>query len=145
MNQTNFKALLHQHSLKATATRVALLTKMDAYLNAMPYSAIQKEIGSVDRVTLYRTIETLSEHGIIHLAYKDNQETYYAICGAACSEHAHHHDHIHFSCTQCKSVTCQDLPNKINISLPDYQVEEISIQVKGICKDCRAGIVKSKK
>ena len=81
MNNFQIKELLQKRNLKATNTRLNLLVKMDKYGSAMSYSAIQKQMDPIDRVTLYRTLETLKEKGVIHKAFQENNEIYYAICG----------------------------------------------------------------
>ena len=53
MNDEYFKELLRSRSLKATSHRLNLLIKLQAYNSAMPYSAIQEAMKSMDRVTLY--------------------------------------------------------------------------------------------
>ena len=132
-----FKTLLHERNLKATSHRLNLLTTMQTYQSAMPYSAIQESMQSIDRVTLYRTIESLKEQGLIHKAYQENNEIYYAICDANCSTGLHKHDHIHFKCIQCETVTCEQTTDSLNISIPDFQIKKISINLEGVCKDCQ--------
>lgn len=138
MDTGNFKSLLNARSLKATTTRLNLLGHLDQYGSAMPYSAIQKAMNPVDRVTLYRTLETLKEQGIIHKAYQEGSETYYAICGKQCKEHQHEHDHIHFKCEICKVVSCEDLEQEIFISIPKFTINKLSINLEGVCKNCNA-------
>ena len=71
------KELLHKRELKATNSRIDLLSNLDKFGSAMPYSAIQKALKSTDRVTLYRTLQTLSDKGIIHKAAHIDNEDYY--------------------------------------------------------------------
>ena len=135
-NTQKFRDLLKSRSLKATSNRLKLLEYLQSYETAMPYSQIQKSMKPMDRVTLYRTLNTLLGQGIIHQAFRDNNETYYALCGHRCSEHAHHHEHIHFSCNVCKEVTCQEIHQKIEIDLPNFEIDKVSIVVKGTCQKC---------
>lgn len=139
MDNQYFTDLLHDRNLKATKQRLQLLLNMQAYPSAMSYSAIQTAMDSMDRVTLYRTLDTLIEKGIIHQAFRENNQVYYAICGNSCSKHHHHHEHIHFKCVKCESVSCQELNNRIKITLPDYEIHNVSIHVKGVCKLCKIG------
>ncbi len=132
-----FKDLLHERALKATNSRLNLLTTMLAYKSAMPYSAIQESMKSVDRVTLYRTLESLKQSGIIHKAYQENNETYYAICGKKCGHQQHSHDHIHFKCLKCELVTCEQTTTDIKISIPEFVINTTSIYLEGICKLCK--------
>ena len=138
MDNQYFKDLLNKRDLKATSHRLNLLLTMSAYKTAIPYSAIQKSMKSSDRVTLYRTLESLKDQGIIHKAFQENNEIYYAICGDKCDKEKHQHNHIHFRCTQCESVTCEHPTSKFNISIPDYQISKIEIHLEGICKSCGA-------
>ena len=137
MDTTSFKALLHDRSLKATTSRLTLLQKLQDYETAMPYSSIQEAMAPIDRVTLYRTLESLQKHGIIHKAFQENNETYYAICGSECADHHHHDNHIHFKCTECDAVTCEQPVQPIKISMPDYDIHSVSVHVQGVCQACR--------
>ena len=137
MDNEYFKNLLNSRNLKATNTRLNLLMAIQTNASAMSYSAIQKAIQPIDRVTLYRTLETLKEEGIIHKAFQENNEVYYAICGKKCEKHNHNHEHIHFKCLQCNTVSCEK-PMDAIISIPDYEIHTVSIHVKGVCKTCKS-------
>ena len=137
MKSINIREILKKRNLKATSNRLNLLTKMQNYGSAMSYSNIQNTMQPINRVTLYRTIEKLKEKGIIHTAFQSNNEIYYAICGMDCSSENHVHNHIHFKCSKCETVTCEDVLNSLNISLPKHEIHNISVNVKGICEVCR--------
>ena len=137
MESNKIKEMLKKRNLKATSNRLSLLTKMQNNGSAMSYSNIRSIMQPIDRVTLYRTIEKLKEKGIIHTAFQSNNEIYYAICGMDCSSENHVHNHIHFKCSKCETVTCEDVLNSLNISLPRHEIHNISVNVKGICEVCR--------
>tara|TARA_B100000524_G_scaffold152844_1_gene77477 strand:+ start:1226 stop:1639 length:414 start_codon:yes stop_codon:yes gene_type:complete len=137
MKINEFKEILKKRNLKATSNRLNLLTKIQNNGSAMSYSNIQSTMQPIDRVTLYRTIEKLKEKGIIHTAFQSNNEIYYAICGMDCSSENHIDNHIHFKCLKCETVTCEDVLNSLNISLPKHEIHNISVNVKGICEVCR--------
>jgi len=140
MDNQFFKHLLNNRGLKATNPRLNLLSEMQKFGSAMPYSTIQQAMKSIDRVTLYRTLESLTGQGIIHKAFHENNETYYAICGKQCHINQHQHDHFHFKCTSCEAVTCVQ-PNKaFQVSIPDYEIHKVSIQLEGVCKVCTGGV-----
>lgn len=138
MDTEYFKDLLRTRDLKATKPRLSLLSTMHGYETAMPYSAIQESMESMDRVTLYRTLESLKKSGIIHKAFQDNNETYYAICGHSCNKDNHAHDHIHFKCVQCESVTCEKPSTPLKVSMPGFDINTTSVYVEGVCKSCKA-------
>ncbi|MFL2564234.1 MAG: Fur family transcriptional regulator [Parvicellaceae bacterium] len=137
MESNKIKEMLKKRNLKATSNRLSLLKKMQNNGSAMSYSNIRSIMQPIDRVTLYRTIEKLKEKGIIHTAFQSNNEIYYAICGMDCSSENHVHNHIHFKCSKCETVTCEDVLNSLNISLPKHEIHNISVNVKGICEVCR--------
>lgn len=131
------KEILKKRNLKATSNRLNLLMKLQNNGSAMSYSNIQNTMQPIDRVTLYRTIEKLKEKGIIHTAYQSNNEVYYAICGMDCSTDNHSHNHVHFKCLKCKTVTCEDLLKSLKISLPKHEIHNVAVNVNGICEICR--------
>ena len=53
-----------------------------------------------------------------------------------CSSENHVHNHIHFKCSKCQTVTCEDLLNSLKISLPKHEIHNISVNVKGLCEVC---------
>lgn len=110
----------------------------------MPYTEIQELFQDTDRVTLYRTIETLLEKGIIHKAYNEDRDTYYALCGSTCTNESHSHNHIHFECVTCSQVTCKELTNPVEVMIPNTEILEVHVAVKGICSGCRDKVVSIK-
>ncbi len=133
----NAKELLKKQNLRVTQHR---LTVVDLLLNnnhAVPFSTIQTAAKEMDRVTLYRTIDTLVQNGVIHKAYADKSDTHYALCDhQQCSHHAHEHNHIHFKCTNCETVSCVDVKPNFELSIPNVKISTISILADGICAEC---------
>ncbi len=129
--------LLNHRNLKATRPRLELLEAMQSYDSAMPYSEMQKALQEMDRVTLYRTLESLMSKGIIHKAYQEKNNIYYAVCGSTCQSTHHDHEHVHFRCVKCESVTCEKPKRKVSINIPDFEIYNVSINVEGICSVCR--------
>ena len=136
MNSIQIKELLHERSLKATKTRINVLNKMHKHGSAMSHSAIQKEMKKTDRVTLYRTLEALKEKGVIHKAFQDNNDIYYAICDNNCDAEKHHDEHLHFKCVKCNSITCEEMSEAVEISIPNFVINKVSVNVEGLCLKC---------
>jgi len=136
MNNQDFVNRLRSHSLKATPLRIDFLSALHKFGKAMPYPAIQKALEPIDRVTLYRTIESLTSKGIIHKAYQEGNVSYYAVCDHHCNSEEHQHNHLHFKCLECESVTCEPSTTDLKVKLPGYQIQQVSIAVEGICKSC---------
>ena len=54
-----------------------------------------------------------------------------------CSAENHIHNHVHFKCLKCESVTCEDILNSLKISLPKYEIHNIAVNLNGLCEICR--------
>jgi Fur family transcriptional regulator, ferric uptake regulator len=102
---------------------------------ALSHTEIQAATkGLCDRVTIYRVLDRLVEEGIVHKIVNIDGVVKYANCHTCTTKHSH--NHIHFSCQQCKSVTCLDdveptfkLPKK-------YKVVEMNFTLSGLCPQC---------
>ena len=90
--------------------------------------------GLCDRVTIYRVLERLVEEGIIHKIINLDGVVKYAGCHSCSIKH--NHNHIHFSCQKCKSVTCLDNVQP-TFKLPkNYKVSEMNFTLSGLCPQC---------
>jgi Fur family transcriptional regulator, ferric uptake regulator len=92
---------------------------------------------SYDRITFYRTIQTLMEAGVIHRIVADNTTVRYALNHCTSQIHEHNNDHVHFYCTKCGTVECLKGVVIQQYKLPDgYNEEECNVVIKGLCKQC---------
>ncbi|MEN8825705.1 MAG: transcriptional repressor [Wenyingzhuangia sp.] len=128
--------LLRSRNLKVTSRRLELLTIISNYTSAIPYSKIQKSLKNFDRVTLYRTLKVLLDGGIIHKAFVNNDDVYYARCRQHCTSDCHDHKHIHLKCTVCREVSCVDVIHPVQIKIPNVIIKQIEIEVSGVCENC---------
>ncbi len=136
LSTLNIKELLRGRELRATSSRIEVLSIIANHGSAIPYTKIQQSLKDFDRVTLYRILLTLIEKGIIHKASVSGTETYYAVCNHNCSSHAHNHEHIHFKCEQCNEVSCVQIDTTLSIAIPNFSIQELNIEAKGICESC---------
>ena len=96
----------------------------------------QKMAGKVDRVTIYRILNSFFEDGLLHRITSDEGKHYYALC-TSCEKEAHSHDHFHFRCLTCNTVEC--LNTETNIQVPKgYVMENVNLLISGYCKSCSA-------
>ena len=105
--------------------------------SALSHSEIESQIDvSHDRVTVYRTLKTFLENGLIHKVLDDGGLTKYALC-SECSKEEHHHEHVHFKCQNCGQTICMDAIKIPTISLPvGYNITETNLLIKGVCGNC---------
>ena len=126
---------LKQFNLRKTKIRVAVLDSLSQSAVAQSYSTLQNALHDFDRTTLYRTLLTLTEHGLIHKAYEENGESFYARC-CGCSVSEHSHEHLHLKCSSCGGVECIEISDQLKSSLSQLPFQEINISAKGACSAC---------
>ncbi len=136
--EENFANLLRNHHLKVTNARLEVLAVIAGYGAAVSQPVLEKLIGTgIDRVTLYRILNTFEEKGILHKVIDLNGTANYAMCSTACTEHQHHDEHIHFNCTNCHKVYCMHSYILPNVDAPEgFNIQSLNLSVNGICKNC---------
>ena len=131
--------ILHRRQLSSTESRRKILTLFLNSDDALTHGDIEKEVGEkYDRVTIYRTLQTFEEKGIIHSIPTADNAIKYALC-KECEEGHHHDDHVHFICTNCEKTICLDDVVSPKIDLPGgYVAENVQVVINGICKECQS-------
>ncbi len=131
--------LLKNFNLRTTSTRQEILHLFLSKDYALSHGDIEKEIdSSLDRVTVYRTLKTFLDRGVIHKVLDDEGSLKYALCNEACSDAGHHHNHVHFKCTRCGQTNCLsvEIPS---VKLPKgYKPQEVNLLIQGVCENCSA-------
>ena len=78
-----------------------------SHSGALSHGEIEKKVGEqFDRVTIYRTLQTFLDKGIIHDIPTADNFIQYALCRDNCSAGHHHDHHVHFVCEQCGNTIC---------------------------------------
>jgi Fur family transcriptional regulator, ferric uptake regulator len=133
------KDTLKEYELRHTGCRSDILQSFQSFNFALSHGDLEERFGErFDRVTIYRTLKTFVEKGIIHKVLDDEGGTKYALCRTSeCSHDNHHHDHVHFKCLQCGNTTCIESVHIPVFSLPEgYKRTEINMLVQGTCPTC---------
>ena len=130
------QSVLKNKKLSQTPFREEVLAIFNLHNSAIPLSTIESELKKYDRVTLYRTMKVFLEKGIIHEITISGEESNFAICKEACESDQHHHQHIHFKCSNCHSIFCVEIDQFPSISIPGYQIDQLEIQASGLCRQC---------
>ncbi len=131
--------LLRAHSLKATPTRVEILNCYRESDFALSQLDIENKLESKhDRVTIYRTLASFEEKGILHKVHNPEGPAKYNLCKNNCSHGGHSDHHLHFYCKKCKNSYCLDTVQIPPISLPkQYQLDSVYMVANGVCEVCR--------
>lgn len=130
--------ILKKFDLRHTDTRENILNGFLGKSTAISHGDIEHILmEGFDRVTIYRTLKTFLDKGIIHKILDDQGGVKYALCNTSCKSGDHHHDHVHFKCSSCGDTTCLDHVLIPSIDLPNgYKRKEINMLVQGVCPNC---------
>jgi Fur family transcriptional regulator, ferric uptake regulator len=134
---TRLNEILRRKQLSVTDSRRKILTLFLGSHDALTHGDIEKKAGEkFDRVTIYRTLQTFVEKGIVHTIPTADNTVLYALC-KDCKEGHHHDDHVHFVCSQCDRTICLDDVVSPKIDLPEgYIADSVQVVIHGTCKDC---------
>ena len=129
--------LLKSFRLRSTPTRQEILHLFLEKDYALSHSDIESEIADdIDRVTVYRTLKTFFDRGLIHKVLDDSGSVKYALCTGTCSASHHRHEHVHFKCTLCGQTNCLDVDIPL-VRLPKgYVPKEVNLLIQGTCQNC---------
>jgi len=136
------EAQLRGASVRITAARVKVLAALLDAGRAFSHQDVQDAFADMDRVTLYRALDCLTDAGLAHKIAGDDRVFRYS----AGAEHdgLAHHQHGHFKCTRCAKVFCLDsiaepetLQNALQHTLgKGFRSHDIEFTIKGWCADC---------
>lgn len=129
--------LLKANNLRLTGARKAVLS---VFLNnpvAQSHADLETHLDSnIDRVTIYRTLDTFVNNGILHRIPDDSGAAHYALC-SGCTEHHHHDNHVHFKCRVCNTSECLTETPLPSVELPaGYRSEGGNLLLEGVCARC---------
>lgn len=111
-------------------------------INRSTYALSQPELfervkGTCDRVTVYRILDRLVAENKIHRIVNVDGTLNYAACTQCDTHNMHAHDHLHFSCIECKKIECLS-EQSVQVQLPShYQIKELFLTISGICPTCQ--------
>jgi Fur family ferric uptake transcriptional regulator len=127
---------LEQKEVRPTAMRLLVLETLQKQKAAVSLQDLEDTFEKADRITLYRTLKTFQEKGLIHSIEDGTGATKYALCQEGC-ECAPEDMHVHFFCNSCEDTFCLPKFKIPEVSLPNGFVPmETNLLVKGICSNC---------
>ena len=131
--------ILKNNRLSITGSRQKILGLFLTKNGALSHADIEKKTGeSIDRVTVYRTLQTFVESGIIHLIPTTDNSIKYALCKNDCAPGHHHDNHVHFICDECSKTICLEDVTIPSVKLPKgFTPQHSEMVVTGVCGECR--------
>lgn len=149
MKEDQLKNILREFDLKVTKVRLCVLDLLLQSRAAMSHAQITDSLQQIDldKVTLYRTLNTFVEVGLAHKVATDERNWLYAIYSEDIrhhqADHAHHHDasHAHFICEACEKIYCFPFEEKpIDLKkaeLEGFSIKQHEIRLHGTCPVCK--------
>ena len=130
--------ILSKHALRRTAFRQELLKIfIESGSRALSQTDIEEALGDHDRITLYRTLKSFQDKGLIHEAVDGGKDTKYALCQNQCDVHHHIDHHPHFLCESCGVTYCMDEIKIPDFDLPrNYTLKGMHLALSGTCASC---------
>ena len=123
---------LRAAGVKVTAARVRVLAALGDNAQPVCHAELEAQLG-IDRVTLYRVLESLVGCGLA--ARSTDARGVFRF--AAAEVQRHHAAHVHFRCTACGTVFCLDASPPPPPKLPrGFKAAEVELDVRGTCGDC---------
>lgn len=131
--------ILKKNNLSITEGRKKILELFINSEGALAHADIEKNTGeNFDRVTVYRTLQTFVEKGIIHLIPTTDNSILYALCKDNCQAGHHQDNHVHFVCSECNKTICLEEVTVPQVKLPKgFVPEHAQMLVSGVCGECR--------
>ena len=144
---------LQNASVRVTAARLKVLAALLGAPRAFSHQDVQDTFADMDRVTLYRALDCLTDAGLAHKISGDDRVFRYSAGAEHGTEHGQsgheeghvpQHQHGHFKCTRCAKVFCLDsigeaglLQDALQETLgKGFRSHDIEFTIKGWCADC---------
>lgn len=133
--QEDLADLLFSAHLRITPARIAVLQALKRAKRPLSHADVESALPSrLDRVTVYRTLESFVEAGLAVRTVGADRIGRFAFLDAS----AAHHEHAHFLCDDCGRSICLPTPVPQPASLPKgFAVTSTDLSFHGHCSDCQ--------
>jgi len=130
------RKMLKSAKLYCTAGRVAILKVLMDAGKPLSHDQISRRSGKkhFDKVTIYRTLESLLGVGLVHKVFIDKRARHFELADNCTESQCH----PHFTCTKCGDTHCLT-----EISLPmarsphqGFVIHRQQVRLEGLCPAC---------
>ena len=128
--------MLKAAKLYCTKHRITILKVLLRAGRPLSQDQIAQRCGKkhFDKVTIYRTFESLLKAGLIHKAFMDKRASHFELAHNCTEKQCH----PHFTCTNCGDTYCL-----MDMSLPmaasphkGFIIKRQKVHLEGLCPDC---------
>lgn len=134
--------MIHAAGIRPSVQRIAILGHI-ANGRAHPsaegiYSSLAPEFPSLSRTTLYNTLHTIAEAGLLRELEIESGTRRYDLKPQP--------PHSHFICRRCGRVFDMKLPEGLERSADDgFSIDSVDLYFKGICPGCKQNSINNNK
>ncbi len=135
----DYEELLSGADLETTPNRVRVLEVVGN--NRVPratddISTILNRSSMINRVTVYRILDLLVEHGLVERISTGGRAFYYGL-----APNDYHKPHPHFYCKNCGQMDCLSPESLVVDTEPLWKtfpgrIDKVEVRIDGICKNC---------
>ncbi|MBT4332132.1 MAG: transcriptional repressor [Candidatus Cloacimonetes bacterium] len=125
--------ILKENDIAPSMQRIKILEYLKSYKTHptadMIYQALADEMPTLSKTTVYNTLKTFAEKGIlVALSLFENEVRY----------EYNTEPHIHFKCTKCNNIYDLDKAyDRDDENMIDgHKVNEHHVNLRGVCKEC---------
>jgi len=139
-NVIESKSILSENGINRTKFRTDLLNLFyTTKVSLSIYDILKHFKNSINKVTVYRSLESFEKKGLIHKVPDSNNLKRYSLCNEKeCNASSHNHNHGHFICYSCNQTFCiNDIKSPDITCLKGFYVQELKLTLEGYCRDCR--------
>jgi Fe2+ or Zn2+ uptake regulation protein len=128
--------MLKNTGLYHTENRVLILKMLFKAGKPLSQEKISRhsENNHFDKVTIYRTLESLVKAGLVHKAFINKRASHYELAHRCTEKQCH----PHFTCTECGSTHCL-----VGLSIPmaaanfkGFTITHQQVHLEGLCPAC---------
>ena len=138
VTKERLRELLHEAGCRVTAQRVLLLQLLhdcESHVGADDlYHMARTHDPHLSLSTIYRTLNSLKQVGLVHELHLDEEHHHYELAGKG--------DHYHLVCCDCGKVTevdralVDDMLARLQAQYK-FQIIDTSLEFAGYCADCQ--------
>jgi Fur family ferric uptake transcriptional regulator len=130
------RKMLKTAKLYCTESRTAILKVLFEADRPLSQDEIAQRLGKkrFDKVTIYRTLESLLKVGLLHRAFIDKRACHYELAHNCTESQCH----PHFTCTNCGSTHCLTKISMPMVKSPykGYVIHRQQVRFEGLCPAC---------
>lgn len=129
----NVEEYLSQREVRPTAVRTLIWRTLLKFDYVFALSDLEGLLPTVDRSTLFRTMNLFVEKELVHTVDDGSGQQKYCLL---------HTQHVHLTCTKCGKTICLENQEIPRVEVPEgFEVKHISYVIQGICAHCAHKLV----